>query len=385
MSGNFTKIPDIVVGDIRIFTKGTSVNLRSEPNTTSKVIATVAATGTEIGRYAGYYANDATNLMYKWYEFSGGKYGNGWIRNDLATLTATTTTTVPTAKNDDAEAQQMLDDIVSQDKETMNNLNTAAAMIPNLQAKGVNTATSANKLTAIFARLQERQEAMQKPTTWGKVKGTITNAWGSVKNFFGLRGMEGLRLTKSRLIPKLQKSNPVFNSKQRINNPKFQRVKGSPISKFKGMRFQKSKFQNANAIQPVPETQYDAETYNDAEMQYDTDMQGVGAVLTICIIAGIAVIAGAGTTALVLCKPWKNQSNIDLKESKELKALLENADPVVAQKIREDIQSQLVDAYTVGNRQGSVSSFMSIGKYVLIAGAALWLAPKLLDYLNKRK
>jgi hypothetical protein len=103
------------------------------------------------------------------------------------------------------------------------------------------------------------------------------------------------------------------------------------------------------------------------------------------IIAGIALVAGAGTTALVLCKPWKNQSNIDLKESRELKTLLENADPAVAQKIREDIKTQLVDAYTTGNRQGSVSSFLSIGKYVLIAGAALWLAPKVLDFLNKKK
>ena len=294
MSRNISKIPDIVVGDIRILTKGTNVNLRSEPNTASKVIATVAASGTEIGKYAKYYANDSSNFMYKWYEFSGGKYGNGWIRNDLATLTTTTSTT-PAAKNDDAEAQQLLDDIVAQDKETMNNLNNAAALIETLKTKGVSTTASANRLTAIFTRLQERQEAMKK-TTWGKVKDTISNAWGSVKKFFGFSGM---------------------------------------------------------------------------------------GILPIVIIAGIALVAGAGTTALVMIKPWKNQSNIDLKESRELKELLENADPVVAQKIREDIKTQLVDAYTTGNRQGSVSCFMSIGKYVLIAGAALWLAPKLMDFLGK--
>jgi hypothetical protein len=345
MLGNFTKIPDIVVGDTRIFTKGTNINLRSEPNTTSKVVATVAASGTETGRYTGYYANDATNFMYKWYEFSGGKYGSGWIRNDLATLNTTTTTTVPTAKNDDAEAQQTLDDIVAQDVETMNNLNTAAAMIDTLKAKGVNTATSAGKLTAIFARLQERQEALNKPTTWGKVKGTITNAWGSVKNFFGFKGIEGLK------FPKLKNS--------KVAKLHTSAMKKMPFPKLKRMR------KNVPAI------------------QNNSEMQGVGAIITICIIAGIAVLAGAGTTALVLCKPWKNQSNIDLKESKELKALLENADPVVAQKIREDIKTQLVDAYNVGNRQGTVSGFMSIGKYVLIAGAALWLAPKVMDYFGK--
>jgi len=293
MLGNINKIPDMAVGDIRIFTKGTNVNLRSEPNTASKIVTTVAATGTEIGKYAKYYANDSSNFLYKWYEFFDGKYGRGWIRNDLATLA---TQTVASSKTDDKEAQQLLDEIVSQDKETMNNLNNAAALIETLKTKGVNTTASANKLTAIFKRLQERQEAMQK-TTWGKVKDTITSAWGSVKKFFGFSGM--------------------------------------------------------------------------------------GEIITICIIAGIALVAGAGTTALVMIKPWKNQSNIDLKESKELKALLENADPAVAQKIREDIKSQLVDAYTTGNRQGSVSSVLSIGKYILIAGAALWLAPKLMDFLGK--
>ena len=294
MLGNIVKIPDIVVGDFRIFTKGTNVNLRSEPNTTSKIITTVSASGTEIGKYSKYYANDIADLRYKWHEFFDGKYGRGWIRNDLATITATQTVTP--AKNDDAEAQQLLDEIVAQDKETMNNLNNAAALIETLKTKGINTTASANKLTAIHTRLYERQEAMKK-TTWGKVKDTISNAWGSVKNFLGFKGM--------------------------------------------------------------------------------------GAILTISIIAGIALVAGAGTTALILIKPWKNQSNIDLKESKELKALLENADPVVAQKIREDIKTQLVDAYTTGNRQGSVSSFMSVGKYVLIAGAALWLVPKIMDYLGK--
>jgi len=332
MLGNINKIPDIVVGDLRILTKGTNINLRAEPNTTSRIIANVAATGTEVGRYAKYYAFDGSSL-HRWYEFFDGRYGRGWIRGDLATMSNVATTPTPSG-NDDAEAQKLLDEIVMQDVETMNNLNTAAAMIPTLQAKGVSTTASANKLTAIFARLKERQDAMQKPNTWGKVKGTVTNAWGSVKSFFGLRGIEGFRKHKNSKFP-------IFRRKR----------------------------------------------CNASEIQHNTDIQGIGAVITlttIAIVSGITLIVGAGTAALVLIKPWKNQSNIDLKESKELKALLENADPAVAQRIREDIKSQLVDAYTVGNRQGSVSSFMSIGKYVLIAGAALWLAPRVLDFLNKK-
>ena len=282
-----------------ILTKGTNVNIRTGAGTGNSILRTVAASGTNVGKCSGRVWNDA-DPKYKWYEIAATPpLLMGYIRNDLATLTGSATsltTTSSTAKNDDAEAQQLLDDIVAQDKETMNNLNNAAALIETLKTKGVSTTASANRLSAIYKRLQERQNAMQK-TTWGKVKDTITSAWGSVKKFFGF--------------------------------------------------------------------------------------SGVGEIITICVIAGIALIAGAGTTALVMIKPWKNQSNIDLKESRELKELLENADPVVAQKIREDIKTQLVDAYTTGNRQGSVSSFMSIGKYVLIAGAALWLAPKLMDFLGK--
>ena len=280
-----------------ILTKGTNVNIRTGAGTGNSILRTVAASGTNVGKCSGRVWNDA-DPKYKWYEIAATPpLLIGYIRNDLATLTgsAASITTASTSKNDDAEAQQLLDEIVAQDKETMNNLNNAAALIETLKTKGVSTTTSANKLSAILTRLQERQETMKK-TTWGKVKDTISNAWGSVKNFFGFSGM---------------------------------------------------------------------------------------GILPIVIIAGIALVAGAGTTALVLIKPWKNQSNIDLKESRELKELLENADPVVAQKIREDIKTQLVDAYTTGNRQGSVSSFMSIGKYVLIAGAALWLAPKLMDFLGK--
>ncbi|GHT78408.1 hypothetical protein FACS189464_1800 [Bacteroidia bacterium] len=110
-------------------------------------------------------------------------------------------------------------------------------------------------------------------------------------------------------------------------------------------------------------------------------LSGLG-IVPIVIIAVAAVVAGAGGTALVILKPWKDASNIDLKESKELKELLASADPTVAEKIRTDLKSQVVDAYNLGNRQGTWGSIWSIGKYVLIAGAALYFAPKVMDALN---
>ena len=291
MLGNFTKIPDITVGDTRIYTKGTNINLRSEPNTSSKIIATIPASGTEIGKYAKFYYVDSS--FFKWYEFFDGKYGRGWIRSDLATFTVTETV-VPSAQNADAEAQQLINETVAQDKEIMNNLNTAAAMIEQLKAKGVSTSTSEAKMRTIFGRLQKRQEEMQKPTTWGRITGTISNAWGTAKKFFGFRG--------------------------------------------------------------------------------------IGELITLLIVGGILIAVGAGASALVLIKPWKNQSNIDLKESKELKELLENADPATAQKIRDDLKGQLVDAYETGHRQGSVSKFMNITKYAAIGLLGIWILPKALDY-----
>ncbi|MDR2926929.1 MAG: hypothetical protein LBV41_01810 [Cytophagaceae bacterium] len=296
---NYPYEADSSIDGKRILTKGANVRIRSDCSASSSILQTVPVSGTAVGMSNGRVWYDVVNgksTGYKWYEIDGKT--KGFIRTDLATLTGKSVAEQrPVIKDADAEAQKELDAIVAQDKETMNNLNTAAAMIEKLKVKGQNTAKSAGILTAIMMRLQERQEAMKKNSSV-KVKETNsdTGAWASVKKFFGFSGL---------------------------------------------------------------------------------------GVIPIVVIIVVAVVAGAGTTALVLTKPWKNQSNIDLKESRELKTLLENADPVVAQKIREDIKTQLVDAYTTGNRQGSVSGFLSVGKYVLIAGAALWIAPKVMDYFDK--
>jgi len=340
-----------------IVTKGTNVNIRKSYSTTSAILKTVPVSGTAVGKSQGrvWYDVDAkgADTGYMWYEIDG---GSGYIRDDLATLTGDDwkpqATTTATTNNDEKEAQKLLDEIVALDIETMNNLTSITATIQALKAKGVNTTTSENKVAAIFARLQERQDAMKK-STWCKVKDTIStaasNAWSSVKKFFGFNGLGSVALTnaiKNRQIQKRRQFvyTPVHESMQSLKK-----------------------------------------RYSTVPVQ-DDELSGMGIVVTttLIIITGISLVAGASAvTAIAIIKPWKNQSNIDLKESKELKALLEQADPVVAQKIREDIKSQLVDAYTTGNRQGSVSSIMSIGKYVLIAGAALFLAPKIMDYFSK--
>ena len=205
MLGAINKIPDMVAGDVRIFTKGANVNLRSEPNTTSKVVANVATTGTEVGTYTKYYANDASNFLYKWYEFTG-KYGNGWIRNDLATLAPVSSTVATTPKNSDAEAQAMINEVSKMDTQIINDLNVCAVFADSLLAKGKNINTQTAEIKRIYESVAKRQAEIEKSATqskWGKVTDKISSAassaWGSLKKFFGLQGI-GIVITTTTLI-----------------------------------------------------------------------------------------------------------------------------------------------------------------------------------------
>jgi len=196
MLGTINKIPDIVVGDITVYTKGQNINLRSEPNTTSKVIANIATSNTEIGKYTKYYAMDSGNSLYKWYEFDG-KYGKGWIRSDLSNF-AIGVSIVPT-QNKDAEAQTTMNDISKSDTSIINELNACTLLIETLQAKGKNMNVQTTEVKRIYESVAKRQTDIEKSATqskWGKVTDKIStatsNAWGSMKRFFGLSGIPGV-------------------------------------------------------------------------------------------------------------------------------------------------------------------------------------------------
>lgn len=292
------------------FTKGTNVRVRSMPSTSGTIITTNSANNTFIGTLTGTHTMPVKNEI--WYEILLTSGKKGWIRNDVMTMAGNATTvtnpyipniTVPTASpsntktKDDAEAQKLIDEILAQDKQTLNNLNEASAMIGQLKAKGVNITSSENQLKKITTSVLTRQNELSK-STWAKVKDKITDAWGSIKRFFGFSGL---------------------------------------------------------------------------------------GILPIVAVAAVALVAGSGATALIILKPWRNQSTIDLKESKELRDLLSKADPKTANKIREDLKSQVVDAYTTGNRQGTWGSYSKILTYAGVAILALWGVPRLLDALDHKK
>lgn len=291
------------------YTKGTNVRVRAMPGTSGSILTTHSANNTFAGTLTGSLTTPVNGCT--WYEILMPNGKKGWIRNDVLTMSGNSTSpftpyvpninvpTVPSnsTSKDDAEAQKLIDEILAQDKQTLNNLNEASAMIEQLKAKGVNTTQRENQLKKITTNVLTRQDAMTK-TTWGKVKDKITNAWGSIKRFFGFSGL---------------------------------------------------------------------------------------GILPIVAVAAIALVAGSGATALIMLKPWKNESSLDLKESKELKELLSKADPQTATKIRQDLKNQVVDAYTVGNRQGTWGSYGKIFTYAGVAILALWGIPRLMDALDHKK
>lgn len=292
------------------FTKGTNVRVRAMPSTSGTIITTNSANNTFIGTLTGTHTMPIKNEI--WYEILLTSGKKGWVRNDVLTMAGSAAPTVnpyipnitvPTVSpsntktKDDAEAQKLINEILAQDKQTLNNLNEASALIEQLKAKGVNTASKENQLKKLTTNVLTRQNELEK-STWAKVKDKITNAWGSIKRFFGFSGL---------------------------------------------------------------------------------------GILPIVAVAAVALVAGGGATALIMLKPWKNQSTIDLKESKELRDLLSKTDPQTATKIREDLNNQVVDAYTTGNRQGTWGSYGKIFTYGAVAILALWGVPRLLDALDHKK
>ena len=297
--------PDYVTANSTLSTKTTSVNLRAEPDTNSKVLACIAAAGTTIGNYAGYYSVDSASK--KWYKFENGNYGVGWIREDLVKFTAVP---IVVATNKDDEAQADLNYIAATDENTLNIANECAALLTKLKAKGVNTSSWDTQLKSVVTEVNNRQAEMQSKAssgTWGKITGTISsaasNTWASIKSFFGFSGYGRL-----------------------------------------------------------------------------------GELITICVIAIIAVVVGAGTTAIVLTKPWKDKANVSNDAVKKVRKELEGkVDEDTLNQVLQIVDKETSKVYDLGKRQGTWSGFWSIGKWVLIAGAAWFFLPRIMDYAQKKR
>lgn len=122
------------------------------------------------------------------------------------------------------------------------------------------------------------------------------------------------------------------------------------------------------------------------------DFFGLGFVITVptAIAAGslIAVGVGAAIALYFVFKPSYDESKVDLKISKDLSMLLEKEDPVVAQKIKDDIEKQIDDAYNQGNTDGTFGGITKVIMPLIYVGAGAWLlmnGPELFSKLKLKK
>lgn len=119
---------------------------------------------------------------------------------------------------------------------------------------------------------------------------------------------------------------------------------------------------------------------------------GIGFVVTVptAIAAGslIAVGVGAAIALYFVFKPSYDESKADLKISNDLAKLLEKEDPIVAQKIKDNIEKQIDDAYNQGKTDGTFGGMFSVVKPLLWGGAGIWLlfnGKELFEKLNLNK
>lgn len=109
--------------------------------------------------------------------------------------------------------------------------------------------------------------------------------------------------------------------------------------------------------------------------------QSLGVVLTattVLIIVVSAVVAGGlATAAYYAYNSAAYQSGKGLKESAELRTLLESVSPEIAESIRNDLNGQLSDAYSAGLSKNMLSTVKFVG---IAVGAVLlyrWILPRL--------
>lgn len=112
-----------------------------------------------------------------------------------------------------------------------------------------------------------------------------------------------------------------------------------------------------------------------------SSISGIGEPISITtgIIISAVVGAGLATTAYFMFKPKYSESQVDLKISSELEALLQKTDPETAEKIKENLEGQIDKAYNQGKTDQSFTSMWNIGKYVLIFGAGYFLITKFVN------
>ncbi|MCK4661354.1 MAG: hypothetical protein KAT68_00700 [Bacteroidales bacterium] len=111
----------------------------------------------------------------------------------------------------------------------------------------------------------------------------------------------------------------------------------------------------------------------------------IGAVQFIPIAVGAVAGIVASVALYYMFKPKYDESQRDLKITGCFKEFLNKLPEDKKNKITEDLEKQIDDAYNVGLTEGKFGSLFSTLKYVLIAGGGFVLISKLPDLINKTK
>lgn len=115
------------------------------------------------------------------------------------------------------------------------------------------------------------------------------------------------------------------------------------------------------------------------------DKLGLGAIITgtVAILVGVGVgLAGAAALYFVF-KPDYDESQTDLKVSRDLETLLEKAEPETSRKIKEDLEKQVDKAYNQGKTDGTFGGMFSIIKPLALAAGGFWVITQLPGFIER--
>lgn len=170
---------DNVYKGLLVFPKGTSVNVRVKPSTTSAILLIVKAE-VKAGTATGNYLKMADG---KWFQLDTVK-GTGYARQDVIKFTKPQATAQPTAQTvTDAQANDMVSKLVDSDKLVFESLIRISQLLATAKDKGKDTTAHEAKFKTLTDKLAKRQDAIKnsKVVTW---KAGVKKGYDNMINWF---------------------------------------------------------------------------------------------------------------------------------------------------------------------------------------------------------
>lgn len=113
---------------------------------------------------------------------------------------------------------------------------------------------------------------------------------------------------------------------------------------------------------------------------------GVAPVVVAAVVVAITAVAGVAAYSIYQAlKPKYDASVIDLQQSDELKRALESLTPEEKNKVVEDLEKQIDDAYNEGRKDATFSGAWSIIKPLAIAVGGWYLITMFIDKQAKKR